>query len=213
MRWSLRCALRAVTVNQCRERLAPHPLLLTQREQSAHFERCQPLTQGVELASPFVNGPFTQSIMLMEALDPGTEPAQGAPGGTSKLLYEMTGHIAVLDAYFKQRRVVDGHLPEHMNSGFHQIPGWILAGWKLIQSPVQQVECPLAQSNNKPFLRSKDCVYGAGSRARLVSDPPHRQPGHAIRLYDLLGGVEKGLAGVGVVLFRSSHVDWVTQHT
>lgn len=80
------------------------------------------------------------------------EPAQGALGGTSELLYEMSGHIAVLDAYLEQRRVVDGHRPEHTNAGFHQIPGRIVAGWKFIHCPAQQVECPLAQSDNKPLF-------------------------------------------------------------
>jgi hypothetical protein len=49
------------------------------------------------------------------------EPAQGAPGGTSELPYEMNGEIAVLDAYLEQSRVIDSHSPEHKNSSFHQI--------------------------------------------------------------------------------------------
>lgn len=151
--------------------------------------------------------------MFAEALKPRMEPAQGAPGGTSELLYEMDGHIAVLDAYLEQRRVVDGHRAEHKNAGFHQIPGRIVADWKLIHSPAQQVERPLAQSNNKPLFRSKDRVYGTCRRARVVGHAPNRQSRHAVRLYDLLAGVEKGLAGFGIVFFWSSHIDQITQRS
>ena len=86
----------------------------------------------MKLAGRLVNCSVAEQPMLLKAFESRIEPVPGVLGLGPELLYQMVGHVTMLDADLKQRRIVDHQGPEYPNPSLDEVRGWIIAGRKFV---------------------------------------------------------------------------------